>query len=371
MQEELFQYQYLVYAYALGLSFLIAIVLTYAARKVAARLEFYDHPGDRKVHHKPVPLMGGVAIVGTFYIVILGHLAFLWLRSPLHALWVEESLRAILGDQERVKLTGILAGGLLIFLLGIVDDLKALTPWLKFVGQIAAASVLVVSGIRIEVFVLSNVALSAIVTILWVVLITNAMNFLDNMDGLSGGVAVIAAYSFFLCLQPYDDQLVRFLLMVFAGSVAGFLYHNLSPARIFMGDAGAMFNGYILATVAVLGTFHTEQTPSRIAVAAPLLALSVPLFDTLSVVYIRWRSGQSIVLGDKRHFSHRLVDLGMSQRQAVAFIFLVAGVVGLSGALLPLLDRGGTLIILAQTVGVFLLIVLLMNASTKSREPDG
>jgi len=165
-------------------------------------------------------------------------------------------------------------------------------------------------------------------------------------------------------VQP-GDQLVRLLLMLFAGSVGGFLYHNLSPARIFMGDSGSMFTGYFLATVAVLGTFHIQSTPSPVAVAAPILALSVPLFDTMSVIFIRWRKGESIMLGDKRHFSHRLVDLGMSPRQAVEFIFLVAGVVGLGGALLPKLDTQGTVIIIGQTVGVFLLIVLLMNAGKK------
>jgi len=152
------------------------------------------------------------------------------------------------------------------------------------------------------------------------------------------------------------------LLMAFAGSTAGFLYHNLSPAKIFMGDAGAMFCGYLLATMAVLGTFYTATTPSRVAVAAPILALSVPLFDTLSVVYIRWRNGDSIMKGDKRHFSHRLVELGMTPRQAVEFIFLVAGVNGLGAALLPQVGPLGTLVILGQTLGVFSLIVLLMNA---------
>jgi UDP-GlcNAc:undecaprenyl-phosphate GlcNAc-1-phosphate transferase len=161
------------------------------------------------------------------------------------------------------------------------------------------------------------------------------------------------------------------MLMIFAGSMGGFLYHNLSPARIFMGDAGSMFSGYFLASVAIMGTFHVADTPSRIAIAAPLLALSVPLFDTLSVIWIRLRVGHPIMRGDKRHFSHRLVDLGMSPRQAVYFIFLVAGVVGLGGALLPLLDQKGTLIILAQTVGVFLLIVLLMNAGKRGNGGTG
>jgi UDP-GlcNAc:undecaprenyl-phosphate GlcNAc-1-phosphate transferase len=258
---------------------------------------------------------------------------------------------------------GVIAGGIIIFIVGIVDDMLSLNPWIKLAGQIVAASVLVLSGMHIELFVLSNVWISAAITIFWVVLITNSMNLLDNMDGLSAGVAVAAAFSFFLSVQPdMDGQLVRFMLMVFAGAMCGFLYHNFNPAKIFMGDSGALFSGYFLATVAVLGTYHVEGSQSRIAVAAPLFALSVPLFDTFSVMYIRWRRGQSIMLGDKRHFSHRLVDLGMSERQAVEFIYLVAGVIGLGGALLSTLDSWSTILVLVQSGGVFLLIVLLMNA---------
>ena len=364
------EYQFITYIYAMVLSFVLSVVLTYFVRRLAIKYSFLDHPGDRKIHREPVPLMGGVGFVMAFYIVVVGHLLVLLLMREIGMGWLEHRLTIFLGVGSKLKLAGILLGTFMIFLLGIIDDLKVLTPWTKLFGQIAAAVVLVASGNRIEMFVLSNFWLSAAVTIFWVVLLTNSMNFLDNMDGLCGGVAIIAAYSFFLCLQPHDDLLARFLLMVFAGSVGGFLYHNLSPARIFMGDAGSMFNGYFLATIALVGTFHVETTPSRAAVAAPLLALSVPLFDTFSVVFIRLKHKQNIMLGDKRHFSHRLVDLGMTPHQAVGFILLVAGIVGLGGALLPLLDLGATLIILGQTFGIFLLIVILMNVHAKNGRTD-
>ncbi len=367
----MFENEYLTYGLALVQSFAIGVVLTEIVRRVAIRFEFFDHPGDRKVHREPMPVLGGAAIVGTFYLVIVLNLLVLALSNRIGAAWLSGNLAQFLGEDSKVKLAGIVGGSCIIFLLGVVDDLRALRPTLKLVGQIIAASVLAMSGIRFELFEIGEhyAWLAVGITIFWIVFMTNSMNFLDNMDGLCGGVAVIAAFSFFLCVQPHNEQLVRFLLMVFAGSVAGFLYHNLSPARIFMGDAGAMFNGYILATVAVVGTFHVESTQSRVAVAAPLLALSVPLFDTCSVVFIRLRRGQNIMLGDKRHFSHRLVDLGMSHRQAVSFIFLVAAVAGLGAALLPIVDQGGTFIILAQTAGVFLLIVLLMNAHTRPKGP--
>jgi UDP-GlcNAc:undecaprenyl-phosphate GlcNAc-1-phosphate transferase len=354
--------EYAIYAYTFVATFLLSLFGTFGMRRFAVRLGVLDNPGHRKVHVEPVPLLGGVGIVGAFYLFALAHIIGLALLSLSGNTWMEQNLLNFLGEDAKIKVAGFLAGGFLIFVVGVVDDVKALSPWVKLIGQIAAASVLVMSGLRIEMFIFSNFWMSAAVTIFWVVLLTNSMNFLDNMDGLCGGVSVIACLSFFLCVQS-DDTLVRVLLMLLAGATGGFLYHNLHPAKIFMGDAGSMFNGYMLATVTVLGTFHVETTPSRIAVAAPLLALSVPLFDTLSVIYIRWRAGQHIMLGDKRHFSHRLVDLGMSHRQAVEFILLVASVVGLGAALLPLLDLGGTLIIIAQTVGVYLLIVLLMRAA--------
>jgi UDP-GlcNAc:undecaprenyl-phosphate GlcNAc-1-phosphate transferase len=307
---------YYIYLYTFGATFVLSLFGTALVRRAALRWNIVDRPGERKMHSAPVPLLGGVAIVGSFYIFALVHIGALALLTLAGSSWLEENLLTFLGEDAKVKVAGFLAGGFVIFLLGIIDDMKVLTPWVKLIGQIVAAAILVLSGLRIEMFILSNFWASAFVTILWVVLLTNALNFLDNMDGLCGGVTVIACLSFFLCVQT-DDTLVRVLLMLLTGAVGGFLYHNLAPAKIFMGDAGSMFNGFMLATVTVLGTFHVESTPSRIAVAAPLIALSVPLFDTFSVVWIRWRLGQHIMLGDKRHFSHRLVELGMSPRRAV------------------------------------------------------
>ncbi len=347
-----------------GYSFLIALtggmVATALMRRLAVRWNVLDHPGERKTQAAPVPLLGGVAIVFTVYALILIHLAVFFALDRFGMAYIHNFLQGALGEGGEIKLAGILLGGGVIFLLGIVDDLYALRPWAKLTGQALAGLLLVLANVRIELFVFSNPWVSSLVTILWVILLTNAMNFLDNMDGLCAGVSVIAALSFFLCVVPFEP-LVRLLLLLFAGTLCGFLYHNLSPARIYMGDAGAMFCGYFLATIAVLGTFHVEGTP-RLAVAAPLLALAVPLFDMVSVVYLRWRAGVDVMQGDQRHFSHRLVERGMSPRQAVEFIFLVAAIIGLGGALLPQLNLRGTAIIMAQTLGVFLLILLLMGA---------
>ncbi len=365
---------YFIYAYALGLSFGLSIVLTALVRRLAIRFNVLDHPGERKTQKEPVPLMGGVAIVGAFFAVILGNLLLTIPISHMDIAWFELNVFAFLGEGHTVKLMGIFAGGFLIFVLGIVDDVKTLSAKRKLLGQLVAAAVLVNCGVRINLF--SDLvahgwvatALSAGVTIIWVVAITNSFNLLDNMDGLSAGVSLIAAFSFFICALHTEEAFVCVLLMIFAGSVAGFLFHNINPARIYMGDAGAMFCGYMLATISILITFYNESTPSRIAVAAPLLALSVPIFDTLSVIFIRWRTGAPIMQADRRHFSHRLVELGMSQHQAVEFIYLVAAVTGLGAALLRTASQTGTAIIIAQAVGVFCLIAILMSASNRGRE---
>lgn len=356
---------YITYGYSFVIALVCGMGATELVRRLALRWNVLDHPGGRKTHAAPVPLLGGVALVITIYGLILTHFAVYFALDQFGMAYIRAFLDGALGAGGALKLAGILLGGGVIFVLGVIDDLYALRPLAKLVGQVVAGLLLVLANVRIELFVFSNPWLSSLVTILWVVLLTNAMNFLDNMDGLCAGVSVIAALSFFLCVVPFEPM-VRLLLLLFAGALCGFLYHNLSPARIYMGDAGAMFCGYFLATIAVLGTFHVEGTP-RLAVAAPLLALAVPLFDMVSVVYLRWRAGVPVMQGDQRHFSHRLVERGMTPRQAVEFIFLVAAIIGLGGALLPQLNIRGTAIIVAQTIGVFLLIVLLMGA----RRDDG
>jgi UDP-GlcNAc:undecaprenyl-phosphate/decaprenyl-phosphate GlcNAc-1-phosphate transferase len=377
---------YLIFIGALIESALLSIALTGLMRWIANRWEIHDYPGERKIHSKPIPVLGGVAIYLTFNIVIFGNLLLIEPAGYLGFDWVKDNVLGYLGESTWRPLIGVVAGGFVIFMLGVIDDLYALKPEMKLIGQIVAALVLVLSGIRLDLFIgpllqhvpmlqglsphafeITSTILSSLVTMFWVIMMINSMNFLDNMDGLCGGVSAIAAVSFFICLLPHEEYFICALLMVFTGSVWGFLYHNLNPARIFMGDSGAMFCGYILATVAVLGTFYTETISSRAAVVAPILALSVPIFDTLSVVFIRWRNGESIMKGDKRHFSHRLVGLGMSQRQAVEFIYLVAGITGLGGSLLSQVGGLGTAVILCQTIGVFLLIVLLMIAK---RDPE-
>lgn len=367
---------YLIYAYALGFSFAVSLALTALVRRFALRWGVLDHPGAIKHQKEPVPLLGGVAVFVTVYLMIMGNLFVLKPVQDFGIEWLEVHVFSFLGEDHRIKLTGIFAGGAIIFLLGIVDDIRVLSPWLKLTGQLAAATVLVLSGMHLDFFTefwgesWFSFAFSAVMTVVWVVLVTNSLNLLDNMDGLCAGVSVISALSFFLCALHGEEAFICVFLMVFAGATAGFLFHNLNPARIYMGDAGAMFCGYMLATASVLISFYDASTPSRIAVAAPLLALSIPLFDTASVIFLRWRAGTPIMKGDRRHLSHRLVELGMTQGQAVEFILLAAALTGMGAALLRKVDRLGTAIIVAQAAGIYLLIVLLMRAGARRQEKD-
>jgi len=354
--------EWLLYAGLLSGATAVSAVLTEGARRLALRWGVLDHPAGRKIHHVPTPLLGGAAIVATFYLMTVGFGAMVVSVDRLGVAWLRAGVEGLLGPEGGRKAAGILIGAFLMFLLGVVDDLKALRPRWKLAGQVVISLLTVWFGVRVELFIFRDPVTSTLLTVFWLVLITNSMNLLDNMDGLCGGISIIAAATLVLAMQPDPDtMLARAMLFIFMGSVAGFLWHNRPPARIFMGDSGAMFNGYLLAALSVAGTFHVSGHSPRLSVVAPLLALSVPLFDTLSVIWIRLRHGDSIFMGDKRHFSHRLVEAGMSRPKAVGFILLVAALVGLNAAMLPNLDAWDLVLVLLHTTGLFALIVILMR----------
>jgi len=358
---------WLVYICTFVISMVVSAVLTPVARAASVKLRVYDYPGERKLQDKPMPLLGGAAMLATF--IVVTSVSLLVLRVSKGASfapgWVREEILAFLGSAVYMKLLGLFGGAVIVFILGLVDDVRHLSPGLKLFGQIAAGLVLVLSGIRLELFI-PNAVLGGILTVFWIVLMTNSMNLLDNMDGLAAGVTGIAAMVFFLAVAPLGQTFTSVMFLMVAGTMAGFLFYNFSPAVIYMGDAGSMLCGYMLASLAVLGTFYEPgSSPTRIAVIIPLLALGVPLFDTLSVIYIRMKNGESIIRGDKRHFSHRLVQFGMTERQAVVFIYLVAVVVGLGATLLSTLGVVGVVIVIAQAVGVFAIVGLLMASSRR------
>ncbi len=274
---------------------------------------------------------------------------------------------AAMGEKPAVlRALGIVLGGTLIFAVGLIDDLHALRARAKLAAQIIAAVILVAFGVRLELFIHSPI-ITSVATVVWVLLIVNAFNFMDNMDGLCAGVALIATLIFFFVVFPLRQTLTAAILLAMGGSLLGFLVYNFSPAKIFMGDAGAMFVGFVLASLSVVSAFYMPDHMSEWGLFTPLFILAVPIFDTIGVIYLRWRAGIPIHIGYNRHFSRRLVHLGMSKRDAVIFIYLVSFAVGLGATLLRDLGRRGAVTLFVQTLGIFAIIILLMIADREKR----
>jgi UDP-GlcNAc:undecaprenyl-phosphate GlcNAc-1-phosphate transferase len=281
----------------------MAIGGTPVARRIALRLGIIDQPNARKLHVNPIPLLGGLAIYGASIAAVL-----------------------LFGNRYRLnELVSILVGASLMSFLGVWDDRRSLSPLLKLVGQFMAASILVLSGVRIGTFPWE--ALNIAITLAWVVVITNAMNLLDNMDGLSGGVGATAAIFFLLLAAMNDQYLVGALSAALVGACLGFLVYNFNPATIFMGDAGSLFLGFILAAVGIKLRF-----PDGLQIVTwmvPVLIMGLPLFDTALVIMSRLRRGfNPLTTPGKDHVSHRLVAMGYTRREAVLICYLICAGLG-------------------------------------------
>jgi len=340
------------------LAFLLSYLLVFACRRAAAALGVVDYPSARKVHREPTPLLGGLAIFLSLLLTIGAGVAFArWPGAPEFVRAAAPGIRSVAG-----KLYGLLAGGLLVVLTGLLDDLAGLRPWQKLSLQVLCGLVIVTVGIRVSFFV-PNALYGAAATLLWLVAMMNSFNLLDNMDGLSAGVAFVCGAVLFLFAFHMGQQFVAAVLAVFLGSVGGFLWHNFPPAGIFMGECGSSFLGYFLGATAVLLTFYRyEGTQSFLPLFTPFVVFSVPFFDTLSVVCIRLRRGLPVFKGDKNHLSHRLVNLGMTQRRAVLFIYLLALCTGMGALLLFNLNVYGGLLVILQTV-IILGIVWVLEST--------
>jgi len=346
------------YLYILTFSIILSLVLTPVARWLAYKAHILDHPSSRKIHARAMPLLGGLAIFASFNITILFNFyLLLWFYS--HKMLPPDILSNVPGAIRVTKeLMVILACGVLIMLIGLIDDLRKVPARIKLLCQILVGLLLVMLGVKITFF-LKDPFSSAIITILWVVGITNAFNLLDNMDGLSSGVAVIASLIFFIVSYQSGQFFVSIMLLALGGSLIGFLRYNFYPSTIFMGDSGSLFIGYMMSVLTIKGTYYTVESPTIMPAIMPILILAIPIFDTLSVIYIRLRKRQSIFTGDKNHFSHRLVNLGMTQKQAVLFIYLVALSIGSGALLLNSVNVIGSLIILLQSLAIITIIIVL------------
>ena len=305
-------------AAALVVALVVALVATPVVKNLAIRVKAVDVPKDgRRMHDHPIPRMGGLAI-------FLGFLLSVLLFLDLNA-----------------QMRGMLLGAVIIVVLGIFDDIYSLRAMFKFVVQIIAALVAVLSGNVIETLSNPNVfsadpywnlgILAVPATVIWIVAITNAVNLIDGLDGLACGVSTISSMTLLVIALVVSEGNVAILMAALAGGCIGFLPYNMNPAKIFMGDTGSTFLGYILAVVSIQGLFKFYTI---ISFAVPFLMLGLPIFDTCFAFIRRIAHGQSPMHADRSHVHHRLIDMGFNQKQAVAVLYVISAILGLSAVVL-------------------------------------
>ena len=333
--------QVLFMIFAFIVSFAFTFATTPLVRRFAFKIGAIDIPKDnRRMHKKPTPRIGGLAIIFGFTVATLCF------------------------AQPSRQLSGTLAGAAIIAVMGVIDDCKNLPAKLKFVIQIIAALVVVFAGdIKIDVFTNPNFLsdnpywvlpewLSVTLTVIWIVFITNAVNFIDGLDGLAAGVSAIMSISLVFISIRVGEYSIAILGIALMGSCFGFLPFNFNPAKIFMGDTGSTFLGFMLATLSIQGVFKSYAV---ISFAVPLLILGLPLFDALFAMIRRILRGQSPMTADRGHLHHRLVDMGFSQKQTVFILYAISGVLGITAVLLA---ESGVLRALLLVICVLILLLI-------------
>lgn len=303
---------------ALAVAAAVSFLTTPMVKSLAYKIGAIDVPRDeRRMHSVPIPRLGGLAIFFSFLLTVL-----------------------VFADIDR-QMRGILLGAVMIVVLGVLDDILTLRALPKLIVQIAAAGIAVYHGCVIQFFsnpnIFSDAAyfnlgwLSVPVTIIWIVAITNAVNFIDGLDGLAVGVSAISTASLIVIALLVQEHNIALILVALFGACLGFIPYNMNPAKIFMGDCGSTFLGYILATLSVTGLFKLYAI---ISFAVPFLVLGLPIFDICFAFLRRIAKGQSPMTADRGHVHHRLIDMGFSQKQAVAIAYMLTAILGLAAVLL-------------------------------------
>jgi len=354
---------------AFWMVFLTAFLLTLAFSPVAIRIApligAVDIPKDeRRMHTKPMPRFGGMAIcIGTLLAVALAA----WVALPLleryfsvaypYATWMKQPVGQI---------PGIIIGGFFIYLLGVVDDLKGMPAKVKLLGQIGVACIAFGFGVRIQ-FITNHFgtefgdthsyfagALSFLVTVIWIVAIVNMINLIDGLDGLAAGVSAIASLCIAYTAYIHGSYLAALAMIALAGGSLGFIPFNFHPARIFMGDSGSMFLGYMIATISIMGP---TKSATLMATFVPILVLGLPIFDTGFAILRRFVNHRPIMEADKGHLHHRLMASGMGQRRTVLTLYGISGIMGVAAVLFSrdlFVETAGLVAITAMYIYIFL-----------------
>lgn len=328
---------------AAGVAFLLCFGMTPPVKRFAELIGAVDQPSARRINKVPIPRMGGLAI-------FLGFVLTALLFVPLST-----------------QVTGILLGAVIIAVMGAVDDIVSLNPWIKLLGQIVAAVVVIRCGVVFDAVSnpnpLSEVAfieigwLSVPLTVLWIVACTNAVNLIDGLDGLAVGVSAISSLTMLVVSLIVSDPAVSLLLAALTGACLGFMPYNLNPAKIFMGDVGSQLLGFVLSTVSILGLFKMHAI---ITFVVPFLALALPLADTTFAFFRRILRGQSPFHPDRGHLHHRLLDMGLSQKQAVALMYGISALLGIAAVLMtwtnPVLRIGCVVLAFGISITVWIFV---------------
>ncbi len=352
------------YCYTLLFSFFVSLLFVRLSIKIAIKFNFMDNPSDRKAHTASIPLLGGLGIfMALTTTIFLNYFAIITLYEfdLLDTSVIMNKLYVHVPGMIRVKnkIMGIFLFGSFFFLIGLFDDKFGLSAKLKFILELLLAFLVVYFlDIKITLFV-KNEFFSYAITILWIVGISNSFNLLDNMDGLCAGVGAITSIIFFFAAVSAGQIFIALFLIACAGTMIGFLKYNFPPARIFMGDAGSLFIGFIMSVLTILGTYYIKGSANLYPIFMPVLILGLPIYDTFSVIVIRLKNRESIFKADRNHFSHRLLRLGMSKSGVAWFIYLVTFCVAINSILLPRLDELGVAIIGIQTICILFIVTLL------------
>ena len=323
-----------------------SLALTPLVRGMARRYSLFDPVDERKVHARQIPRIGGVAI----FVTVMVTLAVLWGFSR-DVEW---------GDAGRLSV--ILAGATAIHLLGLWDDLRPMPARMKFLGQILIAIAVYLAGVRVELLsvpiggaatVELNAAVGALVTVVWLVGITNAFNLIDGLDGLASGAALFALTTMFVVASIYGQTGAAFVTLVLAGATLGFLFFNFHPASIFLGDSGSLFLGFMLAGI---GLLSSQKSPTMVALAIPLVSLGLPVLDTALAIFRRFLGGRPIFSADRGHIHHRLLSLGHSPRKVALLLYGACAVLALGAMLMVRQAAFIALVLLVVGLGVGLAV---------------
>lgn len=346
-------------AIAFILAFVVTFVTTPDTMKIANKVGAIDIPKDeRRAHKKSIPKFGGPAVILGFLVSTIYLLIVMSMEKSINLFGIQEYWK---------KLLGFLCGIIVISIFCIVDDIKTIKPITKLTGQLMGAIIVVISGIRIEGVTLPllnfpemHEVISIIITIAWIIIVTNAINLIDGLDGLSSGISVISSISLLVIFVLNGSPLISIVLITaLAGALVGFLPFNFTPAKTFLGDTGSNFLGYSLAVISILGS---AKTYTAAVIVLPLIVLALPIFDTIWAIIRRLIKGKSlkaVFKADKGHLHHKLVARGFSQKQAVLILYGISAIFGMFAVILC--DSG-----IWKALSFLLIVIVAISAGYKN-----